>query len=319
MAAAPRQRQAQREALSALTLTALQRVVFDARCVMCNEGCFASSAPEGEVMRSIHFISGLPRSGSTLLAALLRQNPRFHAHMSSPLAGMVDAMLGEMSDRNELSTFITDEQRRRVLRGLFDGYYGPEMTASVIFDTSRTWCAKLPVLSGLFPDYRIIACVRHVSWIVDSLERAVQKNTLRPSFMVNFDTRGTIYNRVEGFATGEGILGYSYNALKDAFFGEHAPHLMLLQYETLVRDPAMAMAAVYDFIGEPAFNHDFDNVHFDVGAFDDRTGMPGLHAVAAKVQAHGRETVLPPDIFRRFENDAFWRHAPSNIRGVRVV
>jgi sulfotransferase len=24
-----------------------------------------------------HFISGLPRSGSTLLAALLRQNPRF--------------------------------------------------------------------------------------------------------------------------------------------------------------------------------------------------------------------------------------------------
>ena len=27
-------------------------------------------------MASIHFISGLPRSGSTLLAALLRQNPR---------------------------------------------------------------------------------------------------------------------------------------------------------------------------------------------------------------------------------------------------
>ncbi|WP_442939260.1 sulfotransferase [Nostoc sp.] len=31
----------------------------------------------------IHFISGLPRSGSTLLGALLRQNPRFHASMSS--------------------------------------------------------------------------------------------------------------------------------------------------------------------------------------------------------------------------------------------
>ncbi|MFB8797203.1 MAG: sulfotransferase [Microcoleus sp.] len=34
-----------------------------------------------------HFISGLPRSGSTLLAALLRQNPRFHAAMTSPVWG----------------------------------------------------------------------------------------------------------------------------------------------------------------------------------------------------------------------------------------
>jgi len=270
-------------------------------------------------MQSIHFISGLPRSGSTLLAALLRQNPRFHAHMSSPLAGMVDAMLGEMSDRNEFSTFIADEQRRRVLRGLFAGYYGPEFTASVIFDTSRKWCAKLPVLNGLFPDFKIIACVRHVSWIVDSLERAVQKSALRPSFMFNFHTGGTIYNRVEGFATGDGIVGYSYNALKDAFFGEHASHLMLLQYETLVRDPAMAMAAVYDFIGEPQFQHDFDNVQFDASEFDERTGMPGLHEVGSKVVAHERATVLPPDIFRRFENDAFWRHTPSNLRGVRVV
>ena len=35
-------------------------------------------------MRKMHFISGLPRSGSTLLSAILRQNPRFYAAMSSP-------------------------------------------------------------------------------------------------------------------------------------------------------------------------------------------------------------------------------------------
>jgi len=270
-------------------------------------------------MQPVHFISGLPRSGSTLLAALLRQNPRFHAHMSSPVAGMIDAMLGEMSDRNQYSAFITDEQRRRVLRGLVASYYGAGYAAEVIFDTSRTWCAKLPVLSELYPDFKIIACVRHVSWIIDSLERAIQKNVLRPSFMVNFQVGSTVYNRAEGFAAGEGILGYSYNALKDAFFGEHSAHLMLLQYETLVRDPAAALAAVYDFIGEPGFRHDFDNVQFDASEFDERTGMPGLHAVGSKVIARERGTLLPPDIFRRFENDAFWRNASSNLRGVRVV
>ncbi|MBB4225856.1 sulfotransferase family protein [Variovorax guangxiensis] len=277
------------------------------------------AATQREKMRPVHFISGLPRSGSTLLAALLRQNPRFHAHMSSPIAGMVDVMMGEMSDRNEFAAFITDAQRQRVLHGLFASYYGAEFPADVIFDTSRRWCSKLPVLGALFPDFKVIACVRNVSWIIDSLERAIQRNALRPSFMNNFQTGGTIYNRVEGIAFGEGLVGYSYNALKEAFYGDHAHHLMLLQYETLVGNPAMAMAAVYDFIDEVPFQHDFDNVHFDADEFDERTGMPGLHAVGKKVVAPERKTVLPPDIFRRFENDAFWRNASSNIRAVRVV
>jgi sulfotransferase len=32
----------------------------------------------------IDFIAGLPRSGGTLLAGILRQNRRFHAGMTSP-------------------------------------------------------------------------------------------------------------------------------------------------------------------------------------------------------------------------------------------
>ncbi len=60
----------------------------------------------------IHFISGLPRSGSTELFALLRQNPRFHAGMSSPVGGLVNCLLEAMSQDNEFSVFITPEQKR---------------------------------------------------------------------------------------------------------------------------------------------------------------------------------------------------------------
>jgi len=267
----------------------------------------------------MHFISGLPRSGSTLLAALLRQNPRFHANMSGPLAGMVNAMLGEMSDRNEFSMFISNEQRRRVLHGLFENFYGEDFKADVIFDTSRSWCAKLPMLCELFPRVKMIACVRHVSWVVDSIERLIRSNALQPSSIFNFQPGGTVYSRAEGVANGEGMVGFAYNALKEAFYGEHAPHLMLLQYETLVRDPAKAMAAVYEFIDEPVFQHDFDNVQFDAEAFDQRAGTPGLHTIGSKVSAQERTTVLPPDVFRRFENDAFWLNAQANVHGVRVV
>jgi sulfotransferase len=61
------------------------------------------------------------------------------------------------------------------------------------------------------------------------------------------------------------------------------------------------------------------HVQFDVDAFDAHSGMPGLHAVGRKVVAPERATVLPPDIFQRFENNAFWLNAQANIHAVRVV
>ena len=272
------------------------------------------------MQRRYHFISGLPRSGSTLLSALLRQNPRFHAAMSGPVSGMFNAMTGEMSGRNEFSVFISDEQRKRVLSGLFDNYYGPEFTQEVIFDTSRMWCSKLRHLRVLMPQSRMIACVRHLPWVIDSVERLVRKNTFQPSSIFGFQPAGTVYSRADALGSTEGLVGSAFNALKEGFNDEHAgTQLLLLQYESLSRDPARALAAVYEFIGEPAFKHDFDHVEYEASEFDMRASTPGLHKVKSKVEPTERKTILPPDIFRRFENDAFWRDPALNVRGVRVV
>lgn len=101
-------------------------------------------------MAKMHFISGLPRSGSTLLAAILRQNPRFEAGMSGPLAGLFGALLGQMSARNEYSVFIDDARRERVLRGLFEAFYAGSR-AEVIFDTSRARRCCRPISSTASP------------------------------------------------------------------------------------------------------------------------------------------------------------------------
>jgi sulfotransferase len=41
--------------------------------------------------------------------------------------------------------------------------------------------------------------------------------------------------------------------------------------------------------------------------------------VRSKISVRERHSILPPDIFRRFENDAFWRDPAVNLRGVRIV
>lgn len=71
----------------------------------------------------LHFISGLPRSGSTLLAGLLRQNPRFHAAMTGPVLPMVQALLNTFTAANETAVFLDEERRRAILRAAVDAYY----------------------------------------------------------------------------------------------------------------------------------------------------------------------------------------------------
>lgn len=69
------------------------------------------------MVSKIHFISGLPRSGSTLLAAILRQNPRLHASISGPVFSITRSLLGALSYHNEFATSIDDGQRRRIILG----------------------------------------------------------------------------------------------------------------------------------------------------------------------------------------------------------
>jgi len=131
-------------------------------------------------MQSFHFISDLPRAGSTLLSAILSQNPRFHAGVSSPVASFFSSLVSQVSAGSEWSTRVSIAQRRRLLHGLFEAYYAdlpPEK--QVVFDTNRVWTARLPALLDLFPQVRVIACVRNVAWVMDSIERLYRRTPTR--------------------------------------------------------------------------------------------------------------------------------------------
>lgn len=239
--------------------------------------------------------------------------------MSGPVAGMVDTLLENMSGKNEYSVFIDDAQRKRIIHSVIEGYYC-DSKANVIFDTSRSWCARMPLLSSLYPKSKVIACVRDMPWVIDSIERIVQRNVFQPLSIFNYLSGGTVYSRADGVAGADGMVGYAYNALKEAYFGEYsANRLMLVQYETLVKDPQKVLSAIYAFIGQEAFKHDFDNIQFDASEFDKKAGTPGLHEVRSKVLANERKTILPPDLFKRFENDMFWKAPQLQLAGIKII
>jgi sulfotransferase len=259
-------------------------------------------------MSQYHFISGLPRSGSTLLAALLRQNPDVSAGISSPVGGLFHAVHNAMGAWSETSVMLDDDQRRRVLKGVFDSYYADRQDKGLIFDTNRAWCARLPALKRLFPDAKVICCVRSVAWIMDSIERLVREHPFRESKLWNNDSeRSNVFTRVEALSQNDRFVGYAWSALKEAVYGDHASSLLLVDYDLLAAAPGKVMDLVYDFLGAPRFAHDFDKVVFDEPAFDQGIGLPGLHRVRPKVAVEGRRTLLPPDLFARLDALSFWR------------
>jgi sulfotransferase len=271
------------------------------------------------MQNGLHFISGLPRSGSTLFSAILRQNPRFHAGISSPVASLFMAMQGATSRRNETAIFLDEAQKIELLRSIFTAYYHTIHPQRVVFDTNRAWCCKLSALVRLFPAAKVICCVRNVSWIMDSIERIIRGNPFDLSGIFGFEPSNTIYTRISRLAVSDGLVGFALDALREAFFGEHAGRLILVDYEALAKDPQDTMRQIYRFIGQPWFEHDFNNVEYQAEEFDLALGTPNLHTVRGKVEWVKRKTVLPPAVFDRFANDAFWTASQLNINNVPVI
>ncbi|KQV11111.1 sulfotransferase [Pseudomonas sp. Root329] len=264
-----------------------------------------------------HFISGLPRSGSTLLSAILLQNPRFHAGMTSPVGALFSGVLEQCSAGSEFGAVIDTDLRRRLLRGLFDSFYADKADKPVVFDTNRLWSSRLPAISDLFPQAKVIACVRNVAWVMDSIERLYRANPFENTKLFGDAVeRNTVYSRCETLAQRNRLVGFAWAALKEAYYGEHADSLLIVDYDLLTQAPDRVMRLVYDFIGEPWFEHDFNNLAYDAPEFDQALGVSGLHKVKRKVELQSRRTILPPDLFKQYAELSFWLDGSASAANV---
>jgi len=205
--------------------------------------------------------------------------------------------------------------------GLFEAYHHDELEHNkLIFDTNRTWTAKLSLLSSLFPRSRVICCVREVPWVIDSVEKLVHRNPTHVSGIFQGKSSINVYTRVKELMDSEhGLVGLAWVSLREAWFGEHADKLVVIRYESLVRDPSSVLRRLYERLGEEPFDHDFENVQHQEEEFDLRLGMPDLHTVRRRVEKEERTTILPPDLFMKHVDMNFWENEKLNTRKVVVL
>ena len=131
--------------------------------------------------RRVHFVAGLPRSGSTLLLNILGQNPRFRVGSTS---GIMDVMFGVRNNWDKLIEFRASpnpEGKLRVLRGILESYYA-DSELPVVFDKCRGWISTGMLEMAetvLGRNVKILVPVRDLREVLASFEKLHRKLRLR--------------------------------------------------------------------------------------------------------------------------------------------
>lgn len=258
-------------------------------------------------MKQYHFITGLPRSGTTLLSTILNQNPNFQASISGPLARFTRSIIDQSSAMSGYRHQCPAEKRLQIIHGIFDNYYDTP-NKSVFFDTNRGWSSMTPLIKRLYPQSKIIMCVRDLVWVLDSFEQLYRKNPLDKSLMIPDEYAGTVYSRCDYLMREDMTVGFAYQSLKQAITSDEKSSIFIVEYEQLCKNPEGMMRALYNFIDQPYFNHDFDNVESSYDEFDADVNIKGLHTTRKRVQWVERQMILPPDIQHKFANMEVWRY-----------
>ena len=196
-------------------------------------------------MKGFHVIAGLPRSGSTLLANLLNQNPEFHASSTSSVAGAVQGLQIYWSNSLEVKSSLANDPRgtesrsREALRGLIEGWYSSRED-QIVFDKGRQWVAVAGVLADIYSEARIFAMVRDPREVCASILRAHEQS---PIF--DLEPGATVLSRASNlFHTSSGIVGGAMTWLED-HHRRKTPNVVVLPFEQFVADPEDTLRTVY--------------------------------------------------------------------------
>ena len=249
----------------------------------------------------LHFLAGLPRSGSTLLAAILNQNPAAKVSSTSELVNILDVLANLWAKAHTLS--IRDPERTRlieVMRGVINAEY--KDAPAVAIDKSREWprpdiMQSMPLVLGR--PMKIIATVRDVPDCAASFARIAKPEDLN-SFLVD----SSFIQHLQGAYVN---LQSGYAAYPEAF--------LFVEYEDLLADPQAQLDRVHAFLDLPPFAYDFETIDGSTVAEDDAAlwNAPGLHDVQPKLERQHNQSAR--DVlgkrYAQFAQPAFWRADPG--------
>lgn len=239
------------------------------------------------------------------------QNQRVHASNTSALADVVVDVRNRWNDWGFHRSNPNDAGQAPVLKAILDAYYA-HFPQPIIFDKGRDWPAYIEMLElVLGRKVKLLVTVRDIPDVLTSLEELLRKGALLQSPLEKkaFAQCQTIAGRCALWMDGGGMVGLPYNRIKDAVDRGLKDRLHFVHYDRLTNHPQDTMDQIYEFIGEPVFDHDFENVE-QVAQEDDRVYNlgPTLHKIRKAVRPNpSRAAEILGSVADQYSGLEFWK------------
>jgi sulfotransferase len=253
--------------------------------------------------QQVFFLSGIARSGSTLLGSILNQNPDIHVTPTSPLLDLFCLVEGNLQGLTQQYTFDLSQVSPNIHSGLTNSFY-KHINKPYIIDKHRGWPKNVDsIKKTITPNPKIICTYRPIAENIVSFLKLINKD---PNNSVDATLKQrrleiNVYNRAM-------LLWNEYS--NDPFYSmmyglEHdRNNILVVPYDDIVSDAPAALNSIYKFLEIPSYDkHHTDNIHNTCAeAKDDAWGFKGLHDINTKLEKTSDDplTVLGNELYDKF-------------------
>lgn len=270
-------------------------------------------------MRQFFFLSGLPRSGSTLLSSIINQNPNIYSGANSPVCGMMFNLERSILASEQYQAYPKPEVMPSVVCGVLDNYYS-DRKEQIIIDKSRVWSIQehfTVLLRNLPYTPKVVLMVRDIHEILASFMYLINENPDTPSFIDQEIQTRQEFNfyrpindiRCDNLMRPKGLIDDALYGIAFAMLPENREYFHIVEYRDLVDNTKNTINGIYDFFEINHFEHNFDNIKNIVPEDDRVYGLKGMHDVRSSISKRKIDPyeVLSPYILNKYAGLEFWR------------
>lgn len=230
------------------------------------------------------FLSGLPRTGSTLLSTVLSQNPAVYAGGNSALCQLMwdtQQSCRTSAYQQLAATGKFEEVQSTLCGGLPDAYY-KGVEGKAVFDKCRSW--TLPDNMDMLRAY--VTKTPKVVVLIRSIEDIVA------SFVSLNEANGVMIDAPECMLEewSEPIMR-SYNGVMHAK-AVNQGEFLFIDYDDMVSDMSAVLSKIYTFVGLEPFEHTLDLIKTIAPEDDSVYGLAGMHDVRSVIGKRALDTKL---------------------------
>ena len=271
-------------------------------------------------MKTYFFMAGLPRSGSTLLSALLNQNPLFYASTNSPVCSAISQAKEHLLCSEQYLAYPKPGVISNTLYSILNGYYS-DTDARFVVDKSREWSnpKNFSTLVEILPyKPKIVVMVRDVLDILASFIHLANENTGKET-MLDKQISTDVFHfyrqpndlRCDYLMHPKGDIDSALYGISHAILPNNKQYFHFIEYEDLIKNPEEEIKKLYKFLEIEPFKHDFYNIKNTMQENDEVYGLLGMHDVRPTISKRklDKEKILSEYVLQKYSNLEFWRKA----------